>query len=207
MADSDDIRLNVAAVSRASRVNGPGLRAVVWVQGCTIGCPGCFNPETHAHAARRLRDPSELAREVVAEPGLDGVTLSGGEPFEQALASARFAEEVQATGLTLMVFTGYPMDLLAGSEHADVRRLLRAIDLIVAGPYVRSRSIAAVGWRASSNQVLHALTERGRLALARHVSEEPCVEASSDGRGVVWSGFPDAGDIRWLESTAASERR
>ncbi len=205
MDDPDDIRLNVAAVARSSRVNGPGLRAVVWVQGCTIGCPECFNPETHAHAPRRLVEPGALAGELCAAPGLDGITLSGGEPFEQAAACARVAEIVRARGLSVMVFTGYPYGLLTTTENAEVQRFLGAIDLLVSGPWVRARAIAPVSWRASANQEFRVLTDRGRLALAEP-SRAPCVEASSDGRTVSWSGFPEAEDIAFLERASRGKR-
>ncbi len=206
MADSSELRLNVAAVVHGSRVNGPGLRAVVWVQGCTVGCAGCFNPETHAHKAQRLVDPVELARSLVELPGLDGITLSGGEPFEQAAACSQFAETVRSSGQNLMVFSGYPYKLLASSPVAEVQRLLRTIDLLVAGPYIAARAISPSSWRSSSNQELQVLTERGALALSQHRDDGPCIEVTTDGRGLLWSGFPEEGDIAWLNmsSTARS---
>lgn len=204
MTEPDDLQLNVASVSHGSRVNGPGLRAVVWVQGCTIGCPGCFNPQTHAHAVRQLVDPQKLASDLCALPELDGITLSGGEPFEQAAAGARFAEQVRAHGRTLMVFTGYPYKLLAGSPLPEVQRLLHAVDLLVAGPYLRARTTQPVDWRASANQELHVLTERGALALKQHRADSPCIEAAADGCGLVWSGFPASDDIAWLHNAAAA---
>lgn len=207
MPERDDLRLNVAGIARGSRVNGPGLRAVVWVQGCTIGCAGCFNPQTHPHAARQLLESAALARELCALPSLDGVTLSGGEPFEQAAACARFAEEVGAHGLSLMVFTGYPYKLLAGSPFPEVQRLLQAIDLLVAGPYIAARAIAPRDFRASSNQELRVLSARGELALQQRPSDGPCIEVAADGRGLSWSGFPAPSDQVWLQSAALVKPR
>lgn len=140
-----------------------------------------------------------LARDLCMLPSLDGITLSGGEPFEQAAACSRFAEEVRAHGRTLMVFSGYPYALLVNSQLSEVQRLLSAIDIIVAGPYIRSRAIAPCGWRSSSNQELKALTERGTLALRQNLSDGPCVEVASDGSGLLWSGFPENEDVSWLE--------
>lgn len=193
-----ELRLNVAAVSRRSSVNGPGVRAVVWVQGCTIGCPGCFNPQTHVHEERRLWDPVQLASELCELPHLDGVTLSGGEPFEQAAACAQFAEMIARTELSLMVFSGYPYKLLAGSPHPEVQLLLSLIDLLVAGPYVRGRAIPPENWRASDNQELLVLTPKGQHVLERHQVDRPSVELAANGRGISYSGFPDSSDLDWL---------
>jgi anaerobic ribonucleoside-triphosphate reductase activating protein len=198
MARMAELLLNVAAISHRSTVNGPGVRAVVWVQGCTIGCPGCFNPQTHGHEERRLWDPVQLAEELCSIADLDGVTLSGGEPFEQAAACAQFAEMIARTARSLMVFSGYPYKLLAGSPHPEVQRLLSSIDLLVAGPYVRGRAIPPENWRASDNQELLVLTPKGQQALNRHQIDGPCVELTVDGKGISYSGFPDSEDLVWL---------
>ena len=81
-----ELLLNVASTMARSRANGPGIRAVVWVQGCTIGCSGCYNEFTHPHKIESLYTPSEVAKWILSIDGIDGVTFSGGEPFEQAKA-------------------------------------------------------------------------------------------------------------------------
>ncbi len=61
-----------------------GVRAVIWFQGCTIGCPGCFNPETHSPGGGRETEVEELVGKIVGLGGsIDGVSISGGEPFQQ----------------------------------------------------------------------------------------------------------------------------
>ena len=77
---------------RRTQANGPGLRAAVWVQGCTLGCPGCFNAQTHAHQARTLVDPTQLAGDLLRDPAIEGLSILGGEPFQQAAASALLAD-------------------------------------------------------------------------------------------------------------------
>ena len=76
--------LNVSSTMSRSRANGPGVRAVVWVQGCTIGCPGCYSAPTHPHSANSLVEPSEVVEWILSIPDIEGITVSGGEPFEQA---------------------------------------------------------------------------------------------------------------------------
>lgn len=198
-ACAPDTWLNVAAIRTGSRVNGPGLRAAVWVQGCTVGCPGCFNPHTHPHQRRRLVDPQALGHALCTRE-VDGLTLSGGEPFEQARACALLAETVRAGGRSVLVFSGYPLAVLSRSPEPAVRRLLDAIDLLIAGPYVARLAQAPQHWLASRNQRPHALSPRGQDLLDRYEPTAPVVEASLDGTQLSWSGFPSEEDQRWLDA-------
>ena len=189
--------LNVAEVRLRSRVNGPGVRAVVWVQGCTRGCPGCFTPHTHPHEPRRLLDPVALGARLAAEPGLDGVTLSGGEPFEQAAACAALAAGVRGAGRTVVAFSGFDYVSLRRSPEPAVARLLAEVDLLVAGPYAADLRTDAADLRASANQTLEHLTGRLRGAVAQ-AGERAVVEVQTDGRALSCSGFPARKDRRWL---------
>ncbi len=197
-----EILLNVADIRLRSKVNGPGLRSVVWVQGCTIGCPGCFNPHTHPHTTRYLLDPQKLGRLLAQVPETDGITISGGEPFEQAKASAVLAAAVRSSGRSVMVFTGYRFEYLQESTEFSVKRFLATIDLLVAGPYVERLRGDGTFWRGSTNQTFHLLT--GRLANAVHTFSAggPVVEATADGNGLSFTGFPDSQDRCWLERLA-----
>ena len=197
-----EVVLNVADIRLQSQVNGPGLRSVVWVKGCTIGCPGCFNPHTHPHTKKHLFDAEKVGRFLAQVPDTDGITISGGEPFEQAEACAVLAAAVRSSGRSVMVFTGYRFEYLQESTEFSVKRFLATIDLLVAGPYVeRLRSSGAL-WRGSTNQTVHLLT--GRLAKAVHTfsASGPVVEATADGNGLSLTGFPDSQDRCWLERLA-----
>lgn len=200
-----DILLNVAHIRRRSRVNGPGVRSVVWVQGCTICCPGCFNPDTHPHKPVKLLDPRQLAEELLAIPDTEGITLSGGEPFEQAEACAILTETIRKAGPSVMVFTGCPYEHLQESEDPSVQRFLASIDLLVAGPYVERLKIDVDRWRASSNQQILALTDRYADLVKSGLSEEAVVEVSADGGVLSFTGFPDRKDLRWLRELSGGQ--
>ena len=133
-----DIRLH--AIQHGSRANGPGLRSVVWFQGCTIGCPGCFNPETHAPKAGFTATTEALAREITAHSKCtEGVTISGGEPFQQSAALLDLLERLAGTQLSRLVFTGYALDEV---RHLPLGpRILDAVDVLIAGRYVASRHL------------------------------------------------------------------
>lgn len=154
--------LRVARTLARTSAEGPGVRYAVWVQGCTIRCDGCFNPHLWAVTGGTPTDPVDLATEVAATSGIEGVTLLGGEPFEQAPALGEFAALVQAAGLTVMTFTGLlAEDLRERAAHDDgTRLLLDHTDLLVDGPYVADDPDLARPWVGSTNQRFHFLTDR-----------------------------------------------
>lgn len=139
-------------------VLGPGRRAVVWVQGCSLRCPGCIVPETWLPRAGRLVDPRELAREIVALTGVEGVTVSGGEPMEQAAAVAELVAAVRAAGLGVWVYSGYTAEELLARDDAAVRRILSLADVLVDGRYRREQADGAPAYRGSANQRVLALS-------------------------------------------------
>ena len=156
-------RLQLAAYLPRSRANGPGLRSVVWVQGCPFRCPGCFNPDFLPFAGGRTVPASEVAAWVLAEEDTEGVSFSGGEPFAQAGALATVAEQVRAAGKGVLIFTGFAVATLRQSANPGVRRLLTAADLLIAGPYQRDHP-SRQPLLASANQERVFLTERYRTA-------------------------------------------
>lgn len=153
--------VRVAALLPRSRANGPGLRAVVWVQGCPFRCPGCFNPAFLPSAGGTEMSAAGLATLLLADPAIEGVSFSGGEPFAQAPALALVAERAQAAGKGVLIFTGFEQAMLRASANAGVRRLLAACDLLIAGPYRRDQPCRHP-LLASANQELVFLTERYR---------------------------------------------
>jgi anaerobic ribonucleoside-triphosphate reductase activating protein len=151
-----DLRLH--HLEPASRANGPGLRAVVWVQGCTLGCPGCFNPETHANGAGMTWAVDDLAAHLISLPGIEGVTLSGGEPLQQRPAVEAFMHAIKAAStLSILLFTGFRWDEIQRMPQAD--RLLAPVDVLLAGRYDATQRVAdrLIG---SANKTLHFLSPR-----------------------------------------------
>ena len=194
-----EILLNVADVRHRSQVNGPGLRSVVWVQGCSQKCPGCINPHTHAHKLVKLLDPEELGRRLANIKDTVGLTFSGGEPFEQAQACAILAETVNATVKSVMVFTGFPFEQLKQSTEPSVQRFLKTIDLIIAGPFVQELKCESKFWRASSNQTVHFLNGSAEETIESEQTEEPVIEIKADGDSFSYTGFPDQEDLTWFD--------
>jgi len=170
-------RLRAAGSLRWSRflaetsAEGPGRRAAVWVQGCTVRCPGCFNPHLWSERGGRDDDPVALGAAWVAaarDAGSEGITLLGGEPFDQAAAMAVVAGAFRDAGLTVMAFTGYTFSQLTEWSRGrdDIRALLDATDLLADGPYLADRPENLRPWIGSTNQGLRALTPVYRDTIA-----------------------------------------
>lgn len=184
------MRLNLAHVMPRSAANGPGERFVLWVQGCPLACPGCWNPGTWTFAPRDVRDTSAVVAGILGTAGIEGVTFTGGEPFAQAPALAEVARAVQAAGLSVFVFTGYEFGELSGT---GARTLLSATDVLVTGRFIQRAATPAVPWRGSSNQSVHFLTRRYDAA---DMQAAPVAEAVIGPDGTVTlTGFPPSG---WL---------
>jgi anaerobic ribonucleoside-triphosphate reductase activating protein len=154
-------RVTVARVVERTVAEGPGTRFAVWVQGCTIRCDGCFNPHLWNVRGGAPTDPRELAARAVSAQ-VEGVTLLGGEPFEQAGPLAAFAEAVRDSGLSVMTFTGHTLEDLRASTEPDIAALLTQTDLLVDGRYLADQPDLARPWVGSTNQRFHFLTDRYR---------------------------------------------
>jgi len=152
--------IRVHAFEPRSRANGPGARFVVWFQGCTLGCPGCFNPTTHDAAAGRALPLDELIAELTraAQGGrIEGLSLSGGEPLQQPAAALALLDAARGLGLSTLAFSGYTIDeIRALPGGPDV---LARLDVLIDGRYVAGDRLAT-GLRGSANQRIQLLTER-----------------------------------------------
>lgn len=134
--------LNLMGTIKKSEVNGPGRRAVVWVQGCSRGCGSCFNPASWAFEINQLVAIEDVVDIVLSEPSHEGVTFSGGEPFWQATALAEVARRVKAHGLNVMSFSGFTLPELRSDQAPEgAADLLEQLDILIDGPYVEAQAI------------------------------------------------------------------
>ncbi|MGE5550562.1 MAG: anaerobic ribonucleoside-triphosphate reductase activating protein [Bacteroidota bacterium] len=154
----------MAGVTRESVVDGPGLRTVIFVQGCPHRCPGCHNPETWDQEGGYETTVDELWRAIEDAPLARGVTISGGEPFAQAGPLASLAERIKERGWDLFVYSGYTWEELEKRRTEDpaVARLLELADVLVDGPFRLAERTLDLPFRGSRNQRLIDLrrTER-----------------------------------------------
>ncbi|MDR1377092.1 MAG: anaerobic ribonucleoside-triphosphate reductase activating protein [Synergistaceae bacterium] len=147
------MKINVAGIIEESFSDGPGIRYVVFAQGCRHQCLGCHNPETHSFDGGQWIDIRNVLRGMKKNPLLDGITLSGGDPFEQADAFGALAKLAKKNGYHVMAYTGYLFEFLL--EHREERgwgRLLTWIDVLVDGPFDLARRFPPSRFRGSNNQ-------------------------------------------------------
>jgi anaerobic ribonucleoside-triphosphate reductase activating protein len=143
-----------------TRVEGPGNRACLQVQGCPIHCPGCAVPFTWSTKGGFDVEVNELFQRIMDGPEIEGITFLGGEPFEQAGALAELGGMLKAEGLSVMTFSGYVLEKIRAANRDDWNALLGVTDLLVDGPFVRERRDLSRPWVGSANQRYHFLTER-----------------------------------------------
>ncbi len=189
--------LRVARVVADTHAEGPGRRFAVWFQGCSIGCVGCFNPQLWQSEGGVRMSPSQLLAQIKPH-SVEGVTLLGGEPFEQAEPVAHFAELVRDAGLSVMTFTGYTLERLTARAKQDggTRRLLAATDLLVDGPYQQARPDRQRPWVGSTNQRFHFLTPRYAHLRDRLAEQSDRLEVRIDIDGTTTiNGWAETGQL------------
>ena len=145
-----DIR--VAGIVDDSIVDGPGFRLTVFTQGCPHDCPGCHNPETHPFDGGKVMDTGAIVKMLSENPLLDGVTLSGGDPFCQPVPCAEIARAAKEIGLTVWAYSGWTFEELLA--RPDAMPLLETVDVLVDGPFVLAQRTLELRFRGSRNQRL-----------------------------------------------------
>jgi len=190
-----------------SAVNGPGERAVVWLQGCDLGCRGCWNPSSHAFDSTRDRPVEKVGEWILSCAGIEGVTFSGGEPFQQAPELHRLCEYLKSRRPTLSIglFTGYALRELiegrwrwrqgAGDDRVkgDARlfdQIKQFIDFGVFGRFRQSMACSDKPLCGSRNQEVVFFGDRYSQRDLEPQGYE--VTIGGDGGIVIITGFPPA---------------
>ena len=146
--------MRIAGLIQDSIVDGPGLRFVVFTQGCDLFCEGCHNPDARNMDGGTEMTVDEVISEMLSNPLTDGLTLSGGEPFVQAADCARLAAVARQKGLNVWAYSGYEYgELITRAEsEPDVKALLEQLDVLVDGRFELARRTLTMKWRGSQNQ-------------------------------------------------------
>lgn len=197
--------LNIAAVAARTGALGPGTRAVIWVQGCPLHCPGCLAPSWIPFVPAISLSPHQIMEQLDLEP-ISGLTFSGGEPMEQAAGLAALARLARRKkDLNLICFTGYRYErLLKNPPNSGVPALLDEIDVLIDGPFIQSRN-DSVGLRGSSNQRIIHLT--GRLKEYDLESSTRNLEVTVTDGELAFIGIPTPGILSALTGTHADIER
>lgn len=189
---------------------GPGKRIGIWTQGCSIRCPGCVSLDTwEADRSKAMAIDDLIAWcKRVAGGAAEGITISGGEPFDQPKALAKLLDGLHrwrnmlTRPFDILCYSGYRLEKLQ-KEHAA---LLAKLDAIICDPFVEALPTAR-WWRGSDNQRLIVLSELGQARFGRYVDaaiDEPKrFQVVADGKRVWFVGIPQRGDLDRIESACA----
>jgi len=146
--------MKIAGHIHDSIVDGPGLRFVVFAQGCDKDCEGCHNPEARIAGGGFDKAADDIIREMLSNPLTDGLTLSGGEPFLQAGECVKLATAAKSNGLGVWVFTGYTFEELMKRAKTDreTGELMELAEVLIDGPFILAQRSLELKWRGSRNQ-------------------------------------------------------
>lgn len=148
------MRISLSGVTGDSIVDGPGLRLTIFTQGCLHHCPGCHNPQTHDPEGGSWADTEDILAAAAENPLLDGITLSGGDPFLQPVPCLALAEGAHKIGLNVWTYTGYTWEALWEENAPEKIALLKETDVLVDGPFLLAERSLELQFCGSRNQRL-----------------------------------------------------
>ena len=160
--------IRISGIEQESIVDGEGIRYVIFTQGCPHHCPGCHNPQTHPFGGGKLVSIEDILDDISKRKNwIDGITLSGGEPFCQIYQCALIAEKAHEMGLSVWCYTGYLFEDLYGWAN----KLLKEIDVLVDGLFVQEECSLDLQFRGSKNQRLIDVPTslRTGVAVLKHI--------------------------------------
>lgn len=172
-------KINVAGVIKNSLSNGPGMRYVLFVQGCSHHCEGCHNKHTWSFKENKLMTVNQIFEDIKKEiPLIEGVTFSGGEPFDQPKELTILARKIKdELGLNVMSYTGYTYDQLKGCsmlrdcDSTYKNQLLDTVDILVDGKFEENNQEGAHEWAGSANQNIYFLTKPTKESVIKKMKE------------------------------------
>jgi len=153
-----------------SEIYGPGIRSVIWLQGCTLACKGCWNTQYWPSKGGEGISVSQLLSEIDLLGDIEGITLLGGEPLQQASATLALIEGCKQRDLTVFLYTGYE------PEEFDVtmQACFDASDIVITGRYEQEKRDTTLRWRGSLNQQVHFISGRYNQSVLEERTEVEC---------------------------------
>ena len=181
--------LNIAEILETSYIYGPGKRFVIWVQGCRIGCKGCWNTSMLSFEEKRIWNIDDLYGRIILVPEIEGITILGGEPLHQSRSLVKLVRKLKAIDLTVMLYTGFEIPAVTDQDSLD---LLSLSDIVIAGPFVEELRSTSLKWRGSSNQEV-MISNKAYQKKYASFPEETEVELHVDELGrITLAGYPDS---------------
>ncbi|MEG0372106.1 MAG: anaerobic ribonucleoside-triphosphate reductase activating protein [Clostridium sp.] len=144
------MNINIAGIKKESIVDGPGIRFVIFAQGCKHNCTGCHNPDTHGFEKVNEVDVDKMVNDILNTRLIDGVTFSGGDPFYQSKEFSYLAKKLHDNNIHILSYSGFTFEKLLLNK--DTRFLLENIDVLIDGPFIKSKKTLKQAFKGSENQ-------------------------------------------------------
>ncbi len=180
--------MNIAHIETQSFIYGPGCRFVIWVQGCSIHCKGCWNKSMWSFKPKITASVAELIQMILSYQTLiEGVTFLGGEPFDQYPELLDLTRQLQSVGLSVMIFTGYDKDEIESKGQNEV---FNYADILITGRYEEDKRTVNHQWIGSTNQKILFLSPKYQLY---QIKDANYIEVTLEESGkLLLLGFPDS---------------
>jgi len=150
--------MNIAHIEEQSIIYGPNSRFVIWVQGCSIHCNGCWNKEMWSFKTKNIITTTSLFKQIEKEKkSIEGITILGGEPFDQYEELLSLLKQIRKIELSIIVYTGYSIEEITNKQETEV---LNYIDIIITNQFDENQKTEKGGLIGSSNQEIVFLTNR-----------------------------------------------
>jgi len=147
------VNIRIAGVVKESIVDGPGIRYVLFTQGCPHRCKGCHNPQTHDFNGGKIVSTEDIVEDILSKVKyIDGITISGGEPLVQPEACIEIIKAVKKAGLHVIVYTGFTWEYMWSKGSGEQQLVVRMADAVVDGPFIEQLKSYNIKFRGSTNQ-------------------------------------------------------
>ena len=156
--------MNIHRIVAKTKSEGPGIRMAIWVQGCSIQCNGCMAKDTWDTSPKHLLEVEDILSIIDSTFGIEGVTILGGEPFDQSYELAKLTCGIKSRGLSIIVFTGHIYEDLKAIDSLDIARVLDNTDVLIDGPYVEEERSFERPLIGSNNQRFLFLSDKYDLS-------------------------------------------
>ena len=177
------MKLNVNNYIHKSQVEGLGTRFVIWLQGCSIACKGCFNQAMISKEENLMMDVDEILMEIKKVDVL-GVTILGGEPFDQVKGLHKLVMSINSLALDIILFTGYTLEQLTDRADDHINEIIKSVDVLIDGPFIKELPIKheIIG---SSNQRIHVFNKRYEYLNNMTLSGNQRIEVRISKKGII----------------------
>ena len=186
MSDANNGIIRLGHIVEHTEIYGPGIRAAIWVKGCTLACKGCWNTQYWPAKGGELIPVMELHQRLMEIEDIEGITLLGGEPLQQSSQVLELIELQKKAGRTIMLYSGYEKEELDEVQS----KCVELSDLVILGRYREDLRNTSLRWRGSENQELYSPTGRYDVASILDGDNEVSVHIDQQGQ-ISIHGYPD----------------